>query len=75
MRYTIRKGVSSMMPNFKIGQKAPKLPQKRALLSLKNVREPLVLMFFPVICAHVGCSEIHHPYLFLRIFVPKLLVI
>ena len=35
-----------MVPNLKIGQKTPKLPQKTALLSLKNVREPLVLVFF-----------------------------
>ena len=46
MRYATYKGVSSMEPNLKIGQKAPKLPQKTTLLSLKNACKPLVLMFF-----------------------------
>ena len=64
-----------MVTNLKIGQKKPKIPQKTALLSLKKRTRTPCFDVFPLICAYIGCSEIHHSSLFLRIFVPKSLVL
>lgn len=38
-----------------------------ALLGLKRYATPLVLMFYPIFCAHISCSEFQYFELILKV--------
>ena len=58
MRYDITKPTAPTMPNLGKGTECIRLLLSQAS---KDMREPLVPMFFPLLGAHISSSEFQYP--------------
>ena len=58
MKYDITKPTAPAMPNLGRGTECVKLLLSQAS---KDMFEPLVPMFFPILGAHMGGTEFQHP--------------
>ena len=58
MRYDISKSIAPAMPNLGKGTECIKILLSQAS---KDIQEPLVPMFFPVLGAHISGAEFQYP--------------
>ena len=65
MRYDITKPIAPAMPNLGRGTECVKLLLSQAS---KDMYEPLVPMFFPILGAHISGTKIHYSELIWRVF-------
>ena len=65
MRYDITKPIAPAMPNLGRGTECVKLLLSQAS---KDMYEPLVPMFFPILGAHISGAEFQFSYLIWRVF-------
>ena len=68
MKYDISKSTSPKMPTLGKGTECIQILLSQAS---KDMHEPLVPMFFPVLGAHISCAEFHIPTPFGRNYVAK----
>ncbi len=71
MRYNISKSTAPAMPRLGKGTECIKILLSQAS---KDMHEPLVPMFFPILCAHISGAKFQYPDLLGRKCVVKWLI-